>query len=139
MKAIFKNGLTIETTEYPDSCNFITFTKEDKKHTIYSAFFSDEEKAISSIFDLVENLELETIDTEEYGIEYAIPFGDISILIGEDTDYIRVVRSNCLNLEELGYWIATELVEEPKEVLGALIGLVFSHVDNKKFVSQITS
>lgn len=137
MKATFKNGLTMITTEHPESCSFVTFEKEGKSYTIDTKSMTSEDETKKTFQDFFKKIQVPLICSESYGNEHQLDFGNISIHFGDSGDYARIVE-NGEDEEILSYyWTAQEFVDEPEIVLGSLIGCICQEIDGDICLSEV--
>lgn len=139
MKATFKNGLEMTTTEHPDSCSFVTFEKENKSYTIDTKSMTSEDETNQTFKDFLSKFQVPLIHSEIYGNEHQLDFGNISIHFGDSGDYVRVVE-NGEDEEILSYyWTSQEFSDDPENVLGVLIGAICSEIDGERYLSTVVS
>lgn len=90
MKVIFFNGTIVDFAEYPKSCERITFHTKEDSFTLIEHKLSNKEH----FQKMVEDLHMKERKTLNDGVEYILKLDDLSLRIGHNYDYIRLVHSD---------------------------------------------
>lgn len=136
----FEN-VSFTTPEYPDNCNYIIieslknrnnpeyishcFEDSSIKTVLKSSELTSSLNVRNSLLRIYEelNIQLSNIDSE-YGLEYLIHFGNAKLVVGEFGDYVRVLD---LYSEEIVYYNEDEIIDDPDDVLGAIVGAIVKY------------
>ena len=134
MKVYFTNNISIIVNNSADNCNFSTIVNEKnhREYTLSSDVFTNEKETKETFLDFIKKMSL-PIDSKK---QHFIHFGNIKMSITDNNIVLKNDIKINRYLEE--YSEVFPFSEFSNRTLGNLMIAIFTNIDSRSYLSEIT-